>query len=242
MKLTIPGTVFAKRASVHCLHPRAWYVSSGHRSRNSAANTNTGTQVSHFYDSFSLERQRTSSPPPVHRAQYLQCTYARKSTFSAVTHFMANTARVSVGRRGMRQALTELILCYKRINRFGRSLTNDNHVKTGRYDGKKAVEVRVARQSKQASIRPGLPEHSASLPAVVVSRLLRIQDAAKYLSATIWRVETLIREKTIPSFVLGEARVVDRLELDRLVERRNAEAKAAAENAPRKPERVDKGA
>ena len=121
------------------------------------------------------------------------------------------------------------------------SLTNDNHVKTGKYDGKKAVEVRVARQSKEASIRPGLPEHSASLPAFIVPRLLRIQDAAKYLSATIWQVEMLLREKTIPSFVLGKRRVVDRLELDQYVERRNAEAKAAAENVPRKPERVDKG-
>jgi excisionase family DNA binding protein len=72
-----------------------------------------------------------------------------------------------------------------------------------------------------------LPEHSASLLAFVVPRLLRIQDAAKYLSATIWQIETLLREKKIPSFVLGKRRVVDRLELDRYVERRNAEAKAA---------------
>jgi len=68
------------------------------------------------------------------------------------------------------------------------------------------------------------------LPALVIPRLLRIQDAAKYLSATTWQVETLLREKTIPSFVLGKRRVVDRLELDRYVERRNAEAKAALTN------------
>jgi len=36
----------------------------------------------------------------------------------------------------------------------------------------------------------------------------------------------LLRGKTIPSFVLGKRRVVDRVELDRYVERRNAEAKA----------------
>src|SRR5580658_7010145 len=65
-------------------------------------------------------------------------------------------------------------------------------------------------------------EASASLPAFVVPRLLRIQSAAKYLSATTWQVETLLREKIIPSFVLGKRRVVDRLELDRYVERRNA--------------------
>jgi len=34
--------------------------------------------------------------------------------------------------------------------------------------------------------------------------------------------------KTIPSFVIGKRRVVDRLELDRYVESRNAEAKAHA--------------
>lgn len=65
----------------------------------------------------------------------------------------------------------------------------------------------------------------------VVPRLLRIADAAKYLSATTWQIETLLREKTIPSFVIGKRRVVDRLELDRYVESRNAEAKAALETS-----------
>lgn len=54
---------------------------------------------------------------------------------------------------------------------------------------------------------------------------MRIQDATKYLSAATWQVETLLRGKIIPSFVLGNRRVVDRLELDRLVERRNAMAR-----------------
>ena len=66
------------------------------------------------------------------------------------------------------------------------------------------------------------------MPAIVVPRLMRIQDAAKYLSATTWQVETLLREKIIPSFVLGKRRVVDRLELDRYVERRNAMARTEA--------------
>src|SRR5258708_38970588 len=85
----------------------------------------------------------------------------------------------------------------------------------------------MAQQCKQVSVTPVLQKDSASLPAFVVPRLLRIQDAAKYLSATTWQVETLLREKTIPSFVLGKRRVIDRLELDRYVERRKAEAKAA---------------
>jgi excisionase family DNA binding protein len=70
-------------------------------------------------------------------------------------------------------------------------------------------------------------EDSKALHAFVVPRLLRIHDAAKYLSATTWQIETLLKENVIPSFVLGKRRVVDRLELDRYVERRNAEAKDA---------------
>jgi predicted 2-oxoglutarate/Fe(II)-dependent dioxygenase YbiX len=62
----------------------------------------------------------------------------------------------------------------------------------------------------------------------VVARLMRIQDAAKYPSATTWHVETLLRGKIIPSFMLGKRRVVDRLELDRYVERRNAMARMEA--------------
>ena len=82
-------------------------------------------------------------------------------------------------------------------------------------------------KSKKYPLRIITAKTLASLPAVVVPRLLRIQDAAKYLSATTWQIETLLRENVIPSFVLGKRRVVDRLELDRYVERRNAEAKDA---------------
>ncbi len=88
-------------------------------------------------------------------------------------------------------------------------------------------QLPMAAESKQASVDPILRNNSASPSVFVVPRLLRIQDAAKYLSATTWQIETLLREKTIPSFVLGKRRVVDRLELDRYVEYRNAEATAA---------------
>lgn len=81
-------------------------------------------------------------------------------------------------------------------------------------------------QAKQTLSTPIIQEGFETLPVFVVPRLLRIQDAAKYLSATTWQIETLLREKTIPSFVLGKRRVIDRLELDRYVERRNAEARA----------------
>jgi excisionase family DNA binding protein len=89
----------------------------------------------------------------------------------------------------------------------------------------------MAPESKQTLTTRILQEGSASLPAFVVPRLLRIQDAARYLSATTWQIETLLREKAIPSFVLGKRRVVDRLELDRYVERRNVEAREAHTNS-----------
>jgi excisionase family DNA binding protein len=80
-------------------------------------------------------------------------------------------------------------------------------------------------KTKHIAVLPVNEDPNGSLPAIVVPRLMRIQDAARYLSATTWQVETLLREKIIPSFVLGKRRVVDRLELDRYVERRNALAR-----------------
>jgi excisionase family DNA binding protein len=79
--------------------------------------------------------------------------------------------------------------------------------------------------TKETSVAVILLEDPKSLPAIVVPRLLRIQDAAKYLSATTWQIEMLLRDNVITSFILGKRRVVDRLELDRYVERRNALAK-----------------
>jgi excisionase family DNA binding protein len=64
----------------------------------------------------------------------------------------------------------------------------------------------------------------APIPAVIVPRLMRVPDAAKYLAATAWFVETLARDGTIKSFYVGKRRVIDRLELDRYIERRNQEA------------------
>lgn len=63
--------------------------------------------------------------------------------------------------------------------------------------------------------------------APLTPRLLLIKDAAAYLSAATHEIENLLEEKAIPSFLLGDKRVVDRLELDQYIERRNAEAKTA---------------
>jgi excisionase family DNA binding protein len=54
--------------------------------------------------------------------------------------------------------------------------------------------------------------------AVLPRRCLRIPDAANYLSATNWFVETLVREGTVRSFILGKRRVIDVKELDRFVD------------------------
>jgi len=87
------------------------------------------------------------------------------------------------------------------------------------------AEQDIATKTKYFAILPLHEDPCGSLSAIVVPRLMRIPDAAKYRSATTWQVETLLREKVIPSFVLGKRRVVDRLELDRYVERRNALAR-----------------
>jgi excisionase family DNA binding protein len=83
----------------------------------------------------------------------------------------------------------------------------------------------IATKTKYFAILPLNEDPCGPLSAIIVPRLMRIQDAAQYLGATTWQVETLLREKAIPSFVLGKRRVVDRLELDRYVERRNALAR-----------------
>lgn len=63
------------------------------------------------------------------------------------------------------------------------------------------------------------PPASPSLPVLIIPRLLRIQDAARYLSSTTWFVETLIREKQIPSLIIGKRRVIDINDLDAWIEK-----------------------
>jgi excisionase family DNA binding protein len=72
------------------------------------------------------------------------------------------------------------------------------------------------------------PAGSISLPALIVPRLLRIQDAASYLSATTWFVETLIRERRIPSMIVGKRRVIDVNDLDEWIDEQK-KAQAATE-------------
>jgi hypothetical protein len=61
---------------------------------------------------------------------------------------------------------------------------------------------------------------STPLPfASITPRLLRIVDAAHYLSVTNWFMENLLREKVVPSFIQGKRKVVDIRDLDAYVDR-----------------------
>jgi excisionase family DNA binding protein len=72
--------------------------------------------------------------------------------------------------------------------------------------------------------------------ASITPRLLLVEEAAVYLSTTTSQIELLLKDGAIPSFVLGERTVIDRVELDRYVERRTVQAKAAM-SAPDRPNR-----
>jgi excisionase family DNA binding protein len=72
---------------------------------------------------------------------------------------------------------------------------------------------------KKSEIVAAPPANAPVTPAPrIVPRLLRITDAADYLSCTYGFVETLMREKTIPVVVLGKRHLLDRENLDELIE------------------------
>ena len=50
-------------------------------------------------------------------------------------------------------------------------------------------------------------------------RLLNLQDAAKYLSAHVWALRQMVRKRQIPHVRIGRTYLIDRLDLDRLVEK-----------------------
>jgi hypothetical protein len=62
-----------------------------------------------------------------------------------------------------------------------------------------------------------------SVPVCIIPRTMTILDASKYLSTTTWQIEELLRKNIVPSFILGQRRVIDRLDLDRFVDQRKAE-------------------
>jgi excisionase family DNA binding protein len=63
-----------------------------------------------------------------------------------------------------------------------------------------------------------------SSPTVIISpRVLTIPQAALYIAATAWAVEELVRRNELRSYLQGQRRVIDMRELDKYVDRRNAE-------------------
>jgi excisionase family DNA binding protein len=74
-------------------------------------------------------------------------------------------------------------------------------------------------------IHPGpQPVANPLFNPLVPPRLLRITDAAQYLSCTYTWVETLIRERTIPSVIQGKRRLIDIRDLDAYIDQLKSEA------------------
>lgn len=50
-------------------------------------------------------------------------------------------------------------------------------------------------------------------------RLLKLQDAANYLSAHVWALRVMVRERRIPYVRIGRGYLIDRADLDKLIEK-----------------------
>lgn len=83
---------------------------------------------------------------------------------------------------------------------------------------------------RSKTAKPG-PQTVAVPPAVdplslLWPRSMSVETAARYIDATPWNVEELCRSGQIVAYKQGKRWTVDRLELDRYVERRHADAAA----------------
>jgi excisionase family DNA binding protein len=78
--------------------------------------------------------------------------------------------------------------------------------------------MRKKKSSVQASLvaTPVVPESKAA------PRLLRIQQAAEYLSATPWFIRSLIWSRAIPFLQLGKRHLIDVRDLDAYVDSQKA--------------------
>jgi excisionase family DNA binding protein len=66
---------------------------------------------------------------------------------------------------------------------------------------------------------PVVPAETPVTSSRITPRLLRIADAADYMSCTFGFVEALMRERTIPVVVLGKRHLFDIRDLDAYIER-----------------------
>jgi excisionase family DNA binding protein len=92
----------------------------------------------------------------------------------------------------------------------------------------KAPVAEVSSHRNPSIVGPGPKKFgmTAQVPTIVLPapRLLRIADAAQYLSATNWFVEELVREKKIRSIIVGKRRVIDVDDLNSWIEKQKEAA------------------
>jgi hypothetical protein len=72
----------------------------------------------------------------------------------------------------------------------------------------------------------------ASVSTTVAPRLLRLRDAATYLSSTTWFVEELVRTRKIRSRIIGKRRVIDIRDLDAWIDQQSGSANSNHTNTP----------
>jgi len=67
-----------------------------------------------------------------------------------------------------------------------------------------------------------------SIVAISGPRLLSVHAAAEYLSANVWTIRQLIRNRQLPRVPLGQSRkhLIDRFDLDRFIDKNKAEVAA----------------
>jgi excisionase family DNA binding protein len=58
---------------------------------------------------------------------------------------------------------------------------------------------------------------SPAVPSGITPRLLTIQEAARYLSATVWAVRALLWAKELRHVQIGKRFLIDRNDLDQFV-------------------------
>ena len=91
--------------------------------------------------------------------------------------------------------------------------------------------VPAVQSQKNAMFTSGTSPTGVQLPLVlIIPRVLTVPNAARYLSATTWFVEELLRSGEVRSYIQGKRRVVDVRELDKYVDRKNAESPGKLEH------------
>jgi len=76
-----------------------------------------------------------------------------------------------------------------------------------------------ARVVAPISIRTRTPHiQPAQLPSTD-QRGMNVRAASKYLGTSVWQVRKFIREEDVPSFRIGNKDMIDRYDLDALIER-----------------------